>query len=85
MKGEFLVRGERVDLGQLMANLLTVIAESYHITPPCQSENIGAKVGSVDKELDRTPGGSVANLWLRRVNGLNASGAGDVRVQVAPV
>ncbi len=62
MKGEFMVRGERVDLRQLKANLLTVIAEGDHITPPCQSENIGARVGSTDKELYRTPGGHIGMM-----------------------
>ncbi len=59
MKGEFVLRGERVDLGQVRANLLTVIAEDDHITPACQSEGIMAKVGSTDKELFRTPGGHI--------------------------
>ena len=34
-----IIRGERVDLSRLRANLLTVIAEGDHITPPCQSES----------------------------------------------
>jgi polyhydroxyalkanoate synthase len=54
-----MVRGERVDLGKIRANLLTVIAEGDHITPPCQSESIMAKVGSEDKELYRIPGGHI--------------------------
>jgi polyhydroxyalkanoate synthase len=59
MKNELLVRGERVDLGKIRAKLLTVIAEGDHITPPCQSESIMAKVGSQDKELYRIPGGHI--------------------------
>jgi polyhydroxyalkanoate synthase len=59
MKNELMVRGERVDLGKIRANLLTVIAEADHITPPCQSESIMAKVGSQDKELYRIPGGHI--------------------------
>ena len=59
MKGELTVRGERVDLGKIQANLLTVIAEGDHITPPCQSEAILAKTGSRDKELYRIPGGHI--------------------------
>jgi polyhydroxyalkanoate synthase len=50
MKGELMIRGQRVDLSRLRANLLTVIAEGDHITPPCQSEAILSKVGSSDKE-----------------------------------
>jgi len=59
MRGEFVVRGERVDLSRIRANLLTVIAEADHITPPCQSESIMSKVGSEDKELFRIAGGHI--------------------------
>ena len=62
MKGELVIRGERVDLGKLTANLLTVIAEGDHITPPCQSENIGAKIGALDKEVFRVPGGHIGMM-----------------------
>jgi hypothetical protein len=44
---------------QLRANLLTVIAEGDHITPPCQSEAVLANVGSNDKEVFRVPGGRI--------------------------
>jgi polyhydroxyalkanoate synthase len=59
MKGELMIRGQRVDLSRLRANLLTVIAEGDHITPPCQSEAVLSKVGSSDKELFRVPGGHI--------------------------
>ena len=59
MKGELVIRGQRVDLSKLRANLLTVIAEGDHITPPCQSEAILTKVGSSDKEIFRVPGGHI--------------------------
>lgn len=59
MKGTLLVRGEKVDLAQLRANLLDVIAEDDHITPPCQSERLLEKVGSSDKEILRVPGGHI--------------------------
>jgi polyhydroxyalkanoate synthase subunit PhaC len=48
-----------VDLGRIRANLLTVIAEGDHITPPCQSEAIMHKVSSADKHLYRIPGGHI--------------------------
>jgi polyhydroxyalkanoate synthase len=54
-----MIRGERVDLSRLRANLLTVIAEGDHITPPCQSESVLAKVGSRDKEVYRVRGGHI--------------------------
>jgi len=44
MKGELKIRGELVNLKRLRANLLTVIAEGDHITPPCQSEAILSKI-----------------------------------------
>jgi len=59
MRGEWMISGERVDLSRIRANLLTVIAEGDHITPPCQSEAILSKVSSKDKELFRTPGGHI--------------------------
>jgi polyhydroxyalkanoate synthase len=59
MRGEWMIRGERANLSRIKANLLTVIAEGDHITPPCQSAGIMAKVSSKDKELFRTPGGHI--------------------------
>ncbi len=59
MKGELVIRGERVDLSRLKANLLTVIADGDHITPPCQSEPILEKVSSQDKEVFRVYGGHI--------------------------
>jgi len=59
IKGEMNVRGQRVDLGKLQANLLTVIAEGDHITPPCQSEAILSRVASRDKEIFRVSGGHI--------------------------
>lgn len=59
MRGEWLIRGQRVDLSRIHANLLTVIAAGDHITPPCQSESILSKVSSRDKELFHVPGGHI--------------------------
>ncbi len=59
MRGELIIRGERVDLSRIRANLLTVIAEADHITPSCQSEPIMSKVSSKDKELFRINGGHI--------------------------
>lgn len=59
MKGELKIRGENVDLSNLRANLLNVIAEADHITPPCQSERILDLVGSDDKEAFRVRGGHI--------------------------
>jgi poly[(R)-3-hydroxyalkanoate] polymerase subunit PhaC len=59
IEGSLMIRGERVDLNRLRANLLTVIAEADHITPPCQTETVMAKVGSTDKTVMRIPGGHI--------------------------
>jgi polyhydroxyalkanoate synthase len=59
MQGSLSIRGNMVDLKQLRANLLTVIAEGDHITPPCQSEALLSKVSSSDTEVYRVPGGHI--------------------------
>ena len=59
MEGTLMMRGERVDVKNIRANLLTVIAEGDHITPPCQSESLPNHVSSKDKELFRIPGGHI--------------------------
>jgi len=59
IEGTLVLRGERVDLSKLKANVLNVIAEMDHITPPCQSEGVMAKIGSTDKELFRVRGGHI--------------------------
>ena len=59
IKGEFVLRGERVDLARIKANLLNVIATADHITPACQSESVMSKVSSTDKELIRIKGGHI--------------------------
>ena len=59
MKGELKIRGELVDVKRLRANLLNVIAEGDHITPPCQSEAILPMFGSTDTEIYRVRGGHI--------------------------
>jgi polyhydroxyalkanoate synthase len=59
MAGTLRLRGERVDLANLKASVLNVIAEADHITPPCQSEGIMGRIGSTDKELFRVKGGHI--------------------------
>jgi polyhydroxyalkanoate synthase len=59
MEGTLELRGERVDLRRLRANLFNVIAEADHITPPCQSERVMELVGSEDKEVFRVKGGHI--------------------------
>lgn len=59
MEGTLALRGEKVELRRLAANLLVVIAEEDHITPPCQSETVMDKVGSADREVLRVRGGHI--------------------------
>ena len=59
MEGTMMLRGERVDLSKLRANVLNVIAEADHITPPCQSERVMDLISSTDKELFRVRGGHI--------------------------
>jgi polyhydroxyalkanoate synthase subunit PhaC len=59
INNEWVLRGELVYLPNIRANLLTVIAEADHITPPCQSRSIMDKVNSKDKELWNIPGGHI--------------------------
>lgn len=59
IENQLMIRGERVDLSRIKANLLTVIAEGDHITPPCQSETINQKVSSPVKETFRIQGGHI--------------------------
>ena len=59
MEDSLVIRGEQVQLSYLKANLLNVIAEADHITPPCQSERVMELVGSQDKEVFRVRGGHI--------------------------
>ncbi|HEX6292315.1 MAG TPA: alpha/beta fold hydrolase [Herpetosiphonaceae bacterium] len=59
MRGTLTIRGERVDLQRIRASVLNVIAESDHITPPCQSERVLEKFGSQDEQIIRVSGGHI--------------------------
>jgi polyhydroxyalkanoate synthase subunit PhaC len=59
IRNQWVLRGELVDLSRIRANLLTVIADTDHITPPCQSKGIMDLVSSKDKELFDIPGGHI--------------------------
>jgi len=53
------IRNQLVNLSNIRANLLNVIAKGDHITPPCQSEALLSKVGSQDKLIHHVPGGHI--------------------------
>lgn len=58
-KGTLVLRGEKVNVANIKASVLNVIAEADHITPPCQSEGIMELIGSQDKEIFRVRGGHI--------------------------
>ncbi len=62
IEGTLTIRGERVDLSRIRANLLNVIALADHISPPCQSESIMAKVSSQDQLLLKVKGGHIGMM-----------------------
>jgi polyhydroxyalkanoate synthase len=59
MKGTLVIRGERVDLVNITANLLNIVANADHIVPPGQTVGVMDRVGSTDKELLQLPGGHI--------------------------
>lgn len=59
IENRLVIRGQVVNLRDITANLLNVIALDDHITPPCQSEAILEKVSSTDKEEYRVRGGHI--------------------------
>jgi polyhydroxyalkanoate synthase len=61
-EGKMIIRGERVDLSRIRANLLNVIALADHISPPCQSESIMTRVGSQDQLLLKVKGGHIGMM-----------------------
>ena len=62
IQGTLVIRGERVDLSRIRANLLNVIALADHISPPPQSESIMTKVNSKDKQLLKVKGGHIGMM-----------------------
>lgn len=62
MEGTLVIRGERVDLSRIRANLLNVIALKDHISPPCQSASIMTRVSSPDQRLLKVKGGHIGMM-----------------------
>ncbi|HEV2654505.1 MAG TPA: alpha/beta fold hydrolase [Ktedonobacteraceae bacterium] len=62
MTGKLVIRGEHVDVSNIRANLLNVIALADHISPPCQSESIMEKVSSNDQKLLKINGGHIGMM-----------------------
>jgi polyhydroxyalkanoate synthase len=62
IEGTMRVRGRNVDVGNIRASFLNMIAESDHIVPPPESETIIDKIGSEDKQQVRIPGGHIGMM-----------------------
>ncbi len=62
MNGTMTLRGERVDLGNIRASVLNVIATEDHIVPPGETEGVMAKLGSQDMQLLKIPGGHIGMM-----------------------
>ena len=62
MNGTLMIRGEHVNLANLRANLLNVIAESDHITPPCQSERVMERSAASIKQSSGCAA-AISALW----------------------
>ena len=62
IEGNLIIRGQRVDLSRIRANLLDVIALADHISPPCQSESIMTRVNSKDQLLLKVKGGHIGMM-----------------------
>jgi len=62
IEGNLIIRGQRVDLSRIRANLLNVIALADHISPPCQSESIMTRVNSKDQLLLKVKGGHIGMM-----------------------
>ena len=62
IKGTMTLRGERVDLGNIRADLLNVVATEDHIVPPPETEGVMGSVGSKDKTLLKIPGGHIGMM-----------------------
>ncbi len=62
VKGTMTLRGEPVDLANIHASVLNVVANEDHIVPPEETENVMDLIGSQDKELLRIPGGHIGMM-----------------------
>lgn len=62
VEGTLKIRGEAARLQNVRANLLNLIAQADHITPPCQSEGVMDQFGSADKQLLKFPGGHIGMM-----------------------
>jgi polyhydroxyalkanoate synthase len=66
IKGEHVIKGQRVDLSNIRASLFNVVAQYDHLVSQAQSESIMELVSSEDKELRVIPSSHVGIMASRR-------------------
>jgi polyhydroxyalkanoate synthase len=62
MENKLMMRGQIVDVADIKANFLNVIADKDHIVPTCQSTSVMDRIGSDDKQLMAMPGGHIGMM-----------------------
>ncbi|MGM9987246.1 MAG: class III poly(R)-hydroxyalkanoic acid synthase subunit PhaC [Bacillaceae bacterium] len=63
IKGEIIVRGQKVDLSNIKANVLNIAANRDHIAMPCQVEGLLEHISSKDKQFVLIPSGHVSVVF----------------------
>jgi polyhydroxyalkanoate synthase len=66
IKGEYVIKGRRVELSNIGASLLNVVAQYDHLVSQAQAESIMDMVTSTDKELKVIPSTHVGIMASRR-------------------
>ena len=95
VQGRLVIQGKRVDLGQIEAPLLNIMAARDHLCPPQSSAVLNELVRSADKQLLELPSGHVGivagrtaskQLWPQLANWLIGRSQAPTAVQttVAP-
>lgn len=62
MQNKLIMRGQVVNVANIKASFLNVIADKDHIVPTCQSTSVMERVGSPDKQLMVMPGGHIGMM-----------------------
>jgi polyhydroxyalkanoate synthase len=63
VKGELEIRGKKVDLQKIKANVLNISAVKDHIAMPCQVEGLLNHISSEDKQYVSIPSGHVSVMY----------------------
>ncbi|WP_088044024.1 class III poly(R)-hydroxyalkanoic acid synthase subunit PhaC [Bacillus sp. EAC] len=63
IKGELEIRGRKVDLSTIKANVLNISATKDHIAMPCQVEALNEHISSEDKQYVSIPSGHVSVMF----------------------